>query len=169
MKKTIILYITLTIVFLILGIVLGMYLAVGFSGESFFSKKDSEKEIAPHQSSQDDSSEQSPESSSEISLEELKQKIEKKEDFILLDVRSEEEYQEGHISGAQSMPVDKIDSEYNKLTLDKEIIVYCSSGCATCSTSSNQAYKKLEKLGFSKVRKLEEGFPEWKDKEYPVE
>lgn len=170
MKKTIILYIALTAVILLLGIILGMYLAGGFSGESFFfQKEDSSKEVTSNQSSQDDSFEQSSSSSLEISLEELKQKIDKKEDFILLDVRTKEEYQKEHIPKAISMPVDAIDSEYHKLSKEKEIIVYCSSGCSACSTSSNQAYNKLKELGATQVRKLEGSFSEWKGKGWPIE
>ncbi len=170
MNKKIILYITLLIIISLLGIVLGIYFAEELSDRNLFlNQEDSNEEIATDQLSSNSSSEESTTSSSKISLEDLKKKIDKKDDFILLDVRDEEEYNKKHISGSQSIPVDIIDSEYHKLSKDEEIIVYCSSGCSSCSTSSTKAYNKLKDLGFSNLMKLEEGFPEWQDAGYPVE
>lgn len=71
---------------------------------------------------------------------------------ILLDVRTEEEYNEKHIDGASLLPLDEIDiDDISQLVSDKDtpIIVYCRSG-----NRSQQAREKLIALGYSKVYDL---------------
>ena len=71
---------------------------------------------------------------------------------ILLDVRSEEEYNVKHIDGASLLPLDKIDSDSIAAIVndkDSPIIVYCKSG-----NRSHQALLKLQELGYSKVYDL---------------
>jgi rhodanese-related sulfurtransferase len=153
---------------LIIGLMIGIYLAERLSYKTSF-KEDKKTENVNFSGGDNSSAKSETEFDCKITFQELKQEIEEKKDFVLLDVRKEEEYQKEHIIRAISMPVDIIDSEYHKLPKEKEIIVYCSSGCSSCSTSSNQAYNKLKKLGFSKVRKLEGSFSEWKDEGYPIE
>ena len=71
---------------------------------------------------------------------------------ILVDVRTEDEYNEEHISGAVLLDVNNIneDSAKNVInTLDTEVIVYCKSG-----NRSNQAKELLEDLGYTKVYDL---------------
>ncbi len=79
---------------------------------------------------------------------ELEQKIAAQADFILLDVRTPEEYQEGHIPGAVLLPYDKIAIQAAVVLPDKEkeIIVYCRSG-----RRSAIAAETLGKLGYMKV------------------
>ena len=50
------------------------------------------------------------------------------EGAILLDVRSDEEFAEGHIEGAQHIPVSEVASRLGELPKDKKIITYCHSG-----------------------------------------
>ena len=74
------------------------------------------------------------------------------ESAILLDVRTEEEYNEKHIEGAVLLPIDDINEEsINLITEDKDnvIIVYCKSG-----NRSNQALNLLENLGYTEVYDL---------------
>lgn len=67
-----------------------------------------------------------------------------KEDAVLVDVRTEDEYNSKHIKGALNIPLDKIsDIELEK---NKKIIVYCQSG-----KRSKQAANTLVELGFSEV------------------
>lgn len=86
-----------------------------------------------------------------ISYVDAKEKI-INESAILIDVRSEEEYNEAHIEGAVLLPVDTIDEESIKaITDDKEvpIIVYCRSG-----NRSSQALEQLKELGYEEVYDL---------------
>ena len=63
-------------------------------------------------------------------------------DYVILDVRTEEEYQEGHIKDAILMPYDTIDSSIS-LDTSKYIFVYCRSG-----NRSKIAYDKLISYGY---------------------
>ena len=66
---------------------------------------------------------------------------------VLLDVRTEGEYRQGHISGSRNIPVEKIDNAVNLLH-DKSapIFVYCQSG-----SRARKASSKLRKLGYVEV------------------
>jgi 3-mercaptopyruvate sulfurtransferase SseA len=61
-----------------------------------------------------------------ISMEQLKQKLDTGADIVIVDVRSREDFDEGHISGAISMPwQQEMEARYAELPRDKEIITYC--------------------------------------------
>ena len=47
---------------------------------------------------------------------------------LLLDVRTPEEYADGHLDGAQNVPVDQIDQAIPKLAKDRPVVVYCAAG-----------------------------------------
>ena len=87
-------------------------------------------------------------SGSSINYVQAKEKI-INEQAILVDVRTVDEYNEGHIAGAVVLPLDEIDSDSAKDKIgDKNqvIIVYCRSG-----KRSAEALKKLNSLGYQKV------------------
>ena len=74
------------------------------------------------------------------------------EGAILIDVRTEEEYNEKHIDGAELLPLDTIDENSILDIVDSKediIIVYCQSG-----NRSGQALEKLKDLGYEKVYDL---------------
>lgn len=73
---------------------------------------------------------------------------------IIIDVRSSEEYNEGHIANAINIPVDTI----NTITYDKDdvIIVYCASG-----VRSANAAKALVDQGYTNVYNLDGGLINW--------
>ena len=77
-----------------------------------------------------------------ITVEEVKTIIDyKDENYVLIDVREDYEFSEGHIPGAVNIPFGNITSvDYSK---DKTLIVYCRSG-----NRSNQAAIKLKNLGY---------------------
>ena len=66
---------------------------------------------------------------------------------VLLDVRTEGEYRQGHIGGSRNIPVEKIDNAVNLLH-DKSapIFVYCQSG-----SRARMASSKLRNLGYVEV------------------
>lgn len=68
--------------------------------------------------------------------------IMKTEEYIIIDVRTKEEYEEGHIVNAINIPYDEIDSTID-ITKDIVIFVYCKSG-----NRSTKAYNTLKKLGY---------------------
>ena len=66
-----------------------------------------------------------------------------KKEYTIVDVRTKEEYENGHITGAINIPYDKIDNEVN-LSKEKTIFVYCRSGAR-----SKVAYNTLKDLGYT--------------------
>lgn len=70
---------------------------------------------------------------------------------ILLDVRSPQEFEEGHLEKAISLPEYEIEEKANDILPNKQqhIIVYCSTG-----HRSQKAKKTLQKLGYQKVYDL---------------
>jgi hypothetical protein len=69
-----------------------------------------------------------PDSGSDVPLvspEQLKEKLDAGDDMVIVDVRSKEDFDEGHIVGAISIPWGEIEGRYTELPRDKEIITYC--------------------------------------------
>lgn len=83
-----------------------------------------------------------------ISAEEAKNRMEENKEAIVVDVRTDSEYNEGHIEGAVLIPNETIkDTPPEQLPdFDAEILVYCRSG-----NRSQQAAEKLIKLGYTNV------------------
>lgn len=84
----------------------------------------------------------------QIGMEEALAMMETESDYIILDVRTPEEFKERHIPDAVNVPNETIGAEDIPQLPDKEqlIMVYCRSG-----NRSKQASEKLVKLGYSKV------------------
>lgn len=82
-----------------------------------------------------------------ISYMDAKEKI-INEGAIVVDVRTEDEYNENHIGGAINIPLDSISGAIS-FNPDTPIIVYCETG-----NRSSQALSKLESLGYTKVYDL---------------
>jgi rhodanese-related sulfurtransferase len=83
-------------------------------------------------------------------------------DYFLLDVRTPEEYSEGHIEGANLIPVQELESRLDEIPGDKQIIVYCRSG-----NRSRTAASILMENGFGMVYDMG-GINSWIEKGYPV-
>jgi len=95
-----------------------------------------------------------------VSLDELESMIENKNVF-LLDVRPSIEYEFGHITGAISVPVNEMMKQLKSISKNKEIIAYCRGPFCVLA---DEAVKILSEKGY-KVRRLDEGYPEWKMKQ----
>ena len=83
----------------------------------------------------------------------------------ILDVRPETEYNKGHIAEAISIPVDELKKRLNELPKRTEVVAYCRGPFCVYA---DEAVAILTKAGFKAVR-LEEGFPDWKLQDLPVE
>jgi len=84
--------------------------------------------------------------------------------FMLLDVRTPEEYAEGHIAGAKLIPIQVLAEHLKDVPKDKQVYVYCHSG-----GRSARASKLLAANGFSHIENMEGGIVAWKAAGYPVE
>ena len=78
-----------------------------------------------------------------------------KSSFLIIDVRSEQEYNEGHINGAINIPLYEIKTLLPKCVKDKKqcIILYCSGGIR-----SKKAQTILNSMGYTEVYNVVEGF-----------
>lgn len=83
----------------------------------------------------------------------------------VLDVRPPEEYASGHLPKAFNIPLRELERRLHELPQGREIVAYCRG--AYCVLSF-EAVARLREQGF-KAQRLEEGFPEWKLAELPVE
>jgi rhodanese-related sulfurtransferase len=98
-----------------------------------------------------------------IGFEELKQRL-KAGSVILIDVRPAAAYAAGHIAGAISVPHDQIEDRLREIPRDKEVVAYCRGPYCLFA---DQAVATLAKKR-RKARRLEAGFPEWKNAGLPV-
>ena len=95
-----------------------------------------------------------------ISMNDIVQIMEENENYIILDVRTQAEYNQGHIPNAICIPNETIDENVVNKLPDKNqmILVYCRSG-----NRSKQAAEKLKKLGYTNLIEFG-GIIDWKGK-----
>lgn len=84
----------------------------------------------------------------------------------VVDVRTSDEFKDGHIKGAQNIDImDKdFEAQIAKLDKSKPTLVHCQAG-----GRSTRALKTFEKLGFTHVIHLDDGFAAWEEAGKPVE
>jgi len=92
-----------------------------------------------------------------VSREELVDRL-KAGTAVVLDVRPEDEFALGHLPGALNIPVDELERRLAELPKRREIIAYCRGPYCVLSF---EAVAALRLKGY-RVRRLEDGFPEWK-------
>jgi len=93
----------------------------------------------------------------QISAEEAKKLMDTEENFILLDVRTQEEYESSHIPGAILIPDNEVEERAEKELPDKDqlILVYCRSG-----NRSKTASQILANMGYTNVKEFG-GINDW--------
>ena len=86
-----------------------------------------------------------------ITAEEAKEIMDSEEGYIILDVRTREEYDEGHIPGAILIPNTEIEEKAEDVLTDKNqlILVYCRSG-----RRSKIAAEALVELGYTNIKEF---------------
>jgi rhodanese-related sulfurtransferase/DNA-binding MarR family transcriptional regulator len=92
-----------------------------------------------------------------VSREELTARL-KTESITLLDLRPEDEFTLGHLPGALNIPLDQLETRLAELPEGREIIAYCRGPYCILSF---EAVALLRARGLP-VRRLEDGFPEWR-------
>ena len=98
-----------------------------------------------------------------VSLVELEQMV-NADNVLLLDVRPSAEYEFGHITGAISIPMNELMASLKNIAINKEIIAYCRGPFCVLA---DEAVKFLKEQGYQ-VRRLDEGYPEWKIKQLEI-
>jgi ArsR family transcriptional regulator len=83
----------------------------------------------------------------------------------VLDVRLEDEFAAGHLPSAVNIPLQKLHRRLQELPVGREIIAYCRGPYCVLAL---EAVALLRKRGF-RVRRLEDGFPEWRAAGLPTQ
>jgi rhodanese-related sulfurtransferase len=86
-------------------------------------------------------------------------------DFVILDIRTAEEYDSGHIEQAELLDFysDSFQQELDQLKKNNTYLVYCRSG-----NRSGTAMKIMRGLRFTEVYNLTGGISRWAKEEYPI-
>ncbi len=101
-----------------------------------------------------------------VTAAELTEQIQSSKSPLILDVRSEQEFAEGHIPGALNIPYDQLGDRLSEIGVAKtdEIVVHCRSG-----HRAGIAEKLLIQAGYSDVRDLDGHMNAWQSGGYPIE
>jgi len=89
-----------------------------------------------------------------------------RENAVVIDVRGESDFKQGHILGSKLLPLSKFknnDLASIEKHKDSPIIVVCNSGM-----TSSQACQMLQKLGFTNLHNLQGGLTEWRSANLPL-
>jgi len=94
----------------------------------------------------------------EISPELVREMTDAGEEFVLLDVRDDAEWEQAHLEGAIQIPLEELESRLDQLDPSKETIVYCHVG-----ERSVDACLILWNAGFRKLRNMTGGIDAWSE------
>jgi molybdopterin/thiamine biosynthesis adenylyltransferase/rhodanese-related sulfurtransferase len=96
----------------------------------------------------------------EVTVDEVKNRVERGEKWALLDVREREEYREGHLDGALSLPRGFLEMRVEEAVPDKSapVIAYCAGG-----VRSLIAARTLKEMGYENVVSMSGGYTAWKN------
>lgn len=101
-----------------------------------------------------------------ISPDRVKALIDGGEKIIFVDLRSMKEYQEKRVPGARSVPATELEKRLSEVPKAGRIVVYCA--CRAGSEDAD-AFFLLRDNGYRNVAVMEEGFPGWLQRKYPIE
>jgi len=101
----------------------------------------------------------------EISIDEVKQKLDRGEEFLLVDVREESEFAKDHLPGAIHLGKGVIerDIEGRVPDLNAPLILYCGGGFRSAMAADN-----LQKMGYTKVLSMDGGIRGWREQGLPL-
>lgn len=100
---------------------------------------------------------------SNVTISDAETMIDSNPSLVILDVRTQSEYNEGHIRSAKLIPRPELEGRLNELNKTDKILVYCKTG-----VRSAQASQILNNNGFLYVFNMVGGITEWIDKGNPV-
>ena len=102
----------------------------------------------------------------ETNPQEVKTRMERNEEFHLVDVREESEWQKGHLPEAIHLSKGTIERDIEKTIQDVNapIVLYCGGGFRSALAADN-----LQKMGYRNVLSMDGGFSGWKESGYDVD
>jgi len=92
------------------------------------------------------------------------EQIRNRDDVVLIDVREDSEYADGHIPGATLIPLDQIPDRLDEIPTDVTVVAVCRSG-----NRSGQATNFLREQGFDNVHNMQGGMKAWGQAGYEIE
>lgn len=101
----------------------------------------------------------------ETNVEQVKERLDHGDKFLLVDVREESEFAKDHLPGAIHLGKGVIerDIEARVPQLDTEMVLYCGGGFRSALAADN-----LQKMGYTKVISMDGGIRGWREKNYPL-
>ena len=87
-----------------------------------------------------------------------------RDDVIVLDVREQWEYDEGHIPNVTLIPMNEVPNRLSEIPTDKEVVVTCRSG-----NRSSQVADFLRQQGYTNIHNMTGGILDWQAAGLPVE
>lgn len=93
-----------------------------------------------------------------LNVKEVNQLLQDNKEVVLIDVRTPEEYEQGHLEGSNLINFygDSFQQEIGKLDKEKEYVIYCRSG-----GRSGKAVNMMQQMGFAKVHNMSGGILAW--------
>lgn len=101
----------------------------------------------------------------EITPEEVAEKLVRKEDFQVIDVRENEEFENAHLPTAIHLSKGVIERDIEEKIdgYDQELVLYCGGGYRSALASDN-----LQKMGYTNIKSMAGGWEEWEEKNFPI-
>lgn len=102
----------------------------------------------------------------ETNVQEVNDRRDRGDNFYLVDVREESEWDKGHITNAVYIGKGVIERDIEKKidNIEAEIILYCGGGFRSALAADN-----LQKMGYSNVSSMDGGYSDWVKAGYPTE
>jgi rhodanese-related sulfurtransferase len=100
----------------------------------------------------------------EVTIDEVKSKLDRKEKFVLVDVREESEFAKDHLPGAIHLGKGVIERDIEARVPDTSapLVLYCGGGFRSAMAADN-----LQKMGYTNVVSMDGGVRGWREKNYP--
>jgi rhodanese-related sulfurtransferase len=101
----------------------------------------------------------------EVSIEDVKTKLDNNEDFLLIDVREDNEWAKDHLPKAIHIGRGIIERDIERCVpkLDTPMILYCGGGFRSALAADN-----LQKMGYTNAISMDGGIRGWREKGYPL-
>ena len=101
-----------------------------------------------------------------IGVFDVKKKIDNKDDFLLVDVRSKEDFKAGHVQGATNMPINAFrQGSYTTLPVNKDLVLMCyGEGCPFSTEASEILYSN----GYQQLFDMSAGISGWMSAGLPI-
>ena len=102
----------------------------------------------------------------ELTVDDVKEKLDRGDQFILVDVREESEWNKDHLPGAIHLGKGVIERDVEQRIPDTgaDIVLYCGGGFRSALAADN-----LQKMGYTNVSSMDGGIRDWRQKGYPLE